>query len=182
MTVLAEHTETAAGPLFEPTLNTPTIAPPPRQAASITLRCILIHNPPSQNERLHAPPMAPVLSPTPSLSPIPWYMRFGVTPTPTPTPTPQPQPMSTVAVPLTLNLPLPISKPNYNVVIAWSSVSMSLQPPMSPTLWTTSLTFHSTPLAPEQDTKNTCGHFDPLKKIAALESDWMDCILLECGH
>ena len=57
---------------------------------------------------------------------------------------------------------------------------MSLQPPLSLTLWTTFLTFHPTPLAPEQVTKNDWGDFDPLKEIAALESDWINCILLEC--
>ena len=129
------------------------------------------HSQSSLAKRATSPPMAP----TPSLSPIPSHMRFGVTPTP------QAQPMSTSAAPLTLNLPLSISKPNYNVVIASLSVSMSLQPLLSPTLWTTFLTFHPTPLAPEQVTKDDLGDFDPLKLIVALKSDWMDGILLECG-
>ena len=80
----------------------------------------------------------------------PTAYAFGVTLTP------QPQPMSTGAAPLTLNLPLSISKPDYNVVIAPSSVSMTPPIPSTsfcPTVWTTSLTFHPTPLAPKQVTK-----------------------------
>ena len=75
---------------------------------------------------------------------------FGVTPTP------QPQPMSTGAAPLTLNLPLSISRPNYNAAIASSSVFMTPSIPSTsfcPTLWTTSLAFHPTPLAPKQVTR-----------------------------
>jgi hypothetical protein len=77
--------------------------------------------------------MAPALSPTPALSPIPSHMRFGVTPTP------HPQPMSTGTSPLTPNLPRPISKPNYNVAIPSSSVALRpsiptipVQPPVQP--------------------------------------------------
>ena len=103
---------------------------------------------------------------------MPSHMRFGVTPHLNLSRCRQVLPP----------LPLSISKPNYNVIIASSSVSVSLQPLSVSNLWTTSLTFHPTPLAPEQVTKNDWGDFDPLKQIAALKGDWMDCILLECGH
>ena len=48
---------------------------------------------------------------------------------------------------------------------------MSLQPPLFPTFWTTSLTFHPTLLAPEQITKYDWGDFNPLNQIAALKGD-----------
>ena len=109
----------------------------------------------------------------------PTAYAFGVTPTP------QPQPKSTGTAPHTLNLPRSISKPHYNVVIASSSVSMTPSIPSTsfcPTLWTTSLTFHPTQLTPKQVTKTDWRDLEPLKRLAALKSDWMDCILLECGH
>ena len=98
-------------------LNTPAIAPP-RQAASIPPP-MYPHSQSSLAKRAPSPPMATAPSPTPARSPIPLHMRFGVTPTP------RPQSMSTGAAPLTPNLPLSISKPNSNVVIPSSSVSMS---------------------------------------------------------
>ena len=121
--------------------------------------------------------MAPALSPTPRLSPIPPHMRLE---------SHQHLNLSRcqqVLPPLTLNLPLSISKPNYYVVIASSSVSMTPYIPSTsfcPTLWTTSLTFHPTPLAPKQVTKTDWGDLEPLKQLAALKSDWMGCILLDC--
>ena len=47
-----------------------------------------------------------------------------------------------------------------------------------PTVWTAPLTFHPTPLALKQVTKNDWGDLE----IAVLKNDWVDCILLECGH
>ena len=77
VTVPAECTE-AAGHLFDRLVRLCRIRRllryrHDRQHPS-PLRCMLILNPPSQNERLH--PTAPALSPTPPLSPIPSHIRF----------------------------------------------------------------------------------------------------------
>ena len=180
-------------PVGSTLLNTPAIAPPPRQAAPIPPP-IYPYPPSSSTNRATSPPMAPALSPTPEYTPIPSHMRFGVTPTP------QPQPMSPGAAPLTPNLPFSISKPNYNVVIPSSSISMTpsiptipVQPPVQPfgqplpppiprpasqpmqplvarmngNIMAPStpppLAWSPTPLAPRQVTKNDWGDFDPLK-------------------
>jgi len=129
-------------PIGLTTLNTPAIAPPPRQAAPIPppIPSMQAQAQPSLARRAISPPMAPTLSPTPVHSPIPSHVRFGLTSAP------QPQSISASTAPLTPNLPPPISKPNYNVLIPSSSVSMtpaipaqppSLQPfgqPLSPSI------------------------------------------------
>lgn len=104
-------------PIGSTPLNTPAIAPPPRHVAPIPTP-VHPHPPSSLTKRATSPP----------ISPVPSHMRFGVTPVL------QPRPMSTGAAPLTPNLPPPISKPNYNVVMPSSGVSMAIpaipvQPP-----------------------------------------------------
>ena len=124
------------------TLNTPAIAPPPRQAAPISppISSIQFQSQPSPAKREFSSPMGPTLSSTPALSPIPSHVRFGSTSTP------QPWSIPASAAPLTPNPPPPISKPNYNISIPSSGVSMtpaipaqrlSLQPfgqPLSPSI------------------------------------------------
>lgn len=127
-------------PIGSTLLNTPTIAPPPRQAAPVPPPI----QPQSQSslaKRATSPPMAPTLSPTPALSPIPSHVRFGSTSTP------QPRPIPTSAAPLTPNLPAPISKPNYNVVIPSSGVSMTPSTPAIPVQPPSLQTFRQ-PLSP----------------------------------
>ncbi len=180
-------------PIGSTALNTPTIAPPPRQAAPIS--SIQFQSQTSLAKRAISPPMVPNLSSTPAFSPIPSHVRYGSTSTP------QPWSISASAAPLSPNLPPPISKPNYNIPISSSSVSMtpaipaipaqppSLQPfgqPFSPSFRRPApppiqplvaqmsgnimapsapapLAWNPTPLAPKKITKNDWGDFDPLK-------------------
>ena len=181
-------------PIGSTPLNTPAIAPPPRYAAPTPppISSIQPQAQPSLAKRAISPPMAPTLSPTPALSPIPSHVRFGSMSNP------QPQSTFTGSAPLTPYLPPPISKPNYSVVIPSSSVSMtpaipaqppSLQPygqPLSPSIprpgsqpiqplvtqmnrnimapsAPAPLAWNPTPLAPKKITKDDWGDFDPLK-------------------
>ena len=96
-------------------------------------RCILTRNPSSQNERLHPDGSRTItITHTLTFSDPVAYAFWSQTNTSTSADVDR-------CRPLPLNLPPSISKPNYNVVIASSSISMAVQPPLSPTYWTTSL-------------------------------------------
>lgn len=107
-------------PIGSTALNTPAIAPPPRPAAPISspISSIQFQSQTTLAKRTISPPMIPNLSSTPALSPIPSHVRFGSTSTPL-APNPPPPPP-------------PISKPNYNISISSSGVSMSPAIPAQP--------------------------------------------------
>jgi hypothetical protein len=115
-------------PIGSAAFNIPAIAPPPRQAAPISppIHTVQPPVPTLPRKKSDFTPIAPTLSPTPALSPIPSHVRFGIPSTP------QPQSISTSGAPLTSNLPPLISKPNYNVVIQSSSASMTPPIPAQP--------------------------------------------------
>ena len=115
-------------PIGSTALNTPAIAPPPRQAAPISppISSTQFQSQSSLAKREISSPMAPTFSSTPALSPIPSHVRFGSTSTPQPWSTPA------SAAPLTPNPPPPISKPNYNISIPSSGVSMTPSIPAFP--------------------------------------------------